>query len=291
MALRDQPYIPLYVQDIMTDEKLNECSASTHGIYIKGIMCLMHKSETYGKLLLKQKHKQNESKEYGMACQLVKHLPYEQSEIYTALKELIIEEVCYWDGDYFCQKRMIKDNDLSLKRAKAGKKGGQRSQEKKEFDQANLQANSEIENEIENEDINKDEIELNESQQKTIQFICDKFGISEMKQFQNYRIVYSCVVCQFNQGEELFKHFKDQCWNYFMYKNLSQEKIHSFKSFIGTPEDKYNDGGWNANNWIKKHTDLNNKEKGIESKVDKDWNRNKRKNEQPLANINIKKID
>jgi hypothetical protein len=149
----------------------------------------------------------------------------------------------------------------------------------------------EIENEIENEDINKDEIELNETQQKTIQFICDKFGISEMKQFQNYRIVYSCVVCQFNQGEELFKHFKDQCWNYFMYKNLSQEKIHSFKSFIGTPEDKYNDGGWNANNWIKKHTDLNNKEKGIESKVDKDWNRNKRKNEQPLADINIKKID
>jgi len=55
MALRDQPYLPLYVQDIMTDEKLNECSAASHGIYIKGIMCLMHKSETYGKIMLKHK--------------------------------------------------------------------------------------------------------------------------------------------------------------------------------------------------------------------------------------------
>lgn len=26
MALRDQPYLPLYVQDFLTDEKLRECS-------------------------------------------------------------------------------------------------------------------------------------------------------------------------------------------------------------------------------------------------------------------------
>ena len=44
MALRDQPYLPLYIHDIMVDEKLNECCAATHGIYIKGLMCLMHKS-------------------------------------------------------------------------------------------------------------------------------------------------------------------------------------------------------------------------------------------------------
>ena len=61
MALRNQPYLPLYVQDFMTDEKLNECSPAANGIYIR-LMCILHKSETYGQILLKQKYKQNESK-------------------------------------------------------------------------------------------------------------------------------------------------------------------------------------------------------------------------------------
>ncbi len=54
MALRNQPYLPLFVQDYLTDEKLNECSAQSQGVYIK-IMCLMHKSETYGKNFAKAK--------------------------------------------------------------------------------------------------------------------------------------------------------------------------------------------------------------------------------------------
>jgi uncharacterized protein YdaU (DUF1376 family) len=59
MALRNQPYIPLYVQDFLTDEKLIECSAQSTGVYIR-LMCIMHKSEDYGKILLKQKDKQSD---------------------------------------------------------------------------------------------------------------------------------------------------------------------------------------------------------------------------------------
>lgn len=266
MALRDQPYIPLYVQDIMTDEKLNECTAATHGIYIKGVMCLMHKSEYYGKILLKQKYKEIASKEndkaYGLSFQLDKHLPYTQLEIYSALRDLEVEKVCYWEGDFFCQKRMITDNELSLKRAKSGKKGGEKTQENnKEFAKANKQASSENEYVIDNE------IEINESVIKTIDFISKKFGITEMNHFLNYRLIYNCSVCQYNLGEEKFKHFKDQCWNYFIYKDLAKEKLHAIKTFIGTPEEQYLDGGWNAENWIKKHTDIKNKEKGIESTI------------------------
>lgn len=152
MALRDQPYIPLYVQDIMTDEKLNECSAATHGIYIKGILCLMHKSDEYGKILLKQKFKQNESTCYNFAAQLVKHLPYTVDEIAAAIDELLTEKVCYLDGDYLCQKRMINDNQLSVKRAEAGRGGGTKTSQlfAKAKVQANTQANSEYENEYEN---------------------------------------------------------------------------------------------------------------------------------------------
>ena len=155
MALRDQPYLPLYIQDYLTDEKLNECSASTQGIYIK-IMCLMHKSETYGKILLKQKYKQKESTCLSFALQLAKHLPFSKDELSKAINELLNENVCYFHDGFLCQKRMIKDNDLSLKRAEAGKKGGNNSKFAQAKSKANIQANSENEYENENENINED---------------------------------------------------------------------------------------------------------------------------------------
>ena len=92
MALRDQPYIPLYIQDVMTDEKLNECCASTHGIYIKGIMCLMHKSEAYGKILLKQKFKKSDDVCSNFALQLKKHLPYSEAEIKATQQQAAADE-------------------------------------------------------------------------------------------------------------------------------------------------------------------------------------------------------
>jgi len=159
MALRDQPYLPLYIQDIMTDEKLNECSAATHGIYIKGIMCLMHKSEKYGRILLKQKHKQTGDFAKDLAHQLVKHLPYELLEIEHAIRELLDEEVCHIEAGCLCQKRMIRDGEISLKRSQSGKKGvaarQKNKEEKSEFGkpnhEANTQANTENEYVIENE--------------------------------------------------------------------------------------------------------------------------------------------
>lgn len=152
MALRDQPYLPLYIQDYLTDEKLNECLPGTQGIYVK-IMCLMHKSKHYGKILLKQKYKQTESINLNFAKQLVKHLTFTEVEISQAIKELLDEEVCFVDGDYLCQKRMIKDNELSIKRANAGQKGGKKTHE---FAKAKNKANTEYENENENENENED---------------------------------------------------------------------------------------------------------------------------------------
>lgn len=157
MALRDQPYIPLYVQDFLTDEKLNECSPATTGVYIK-IICVMHKSKEYGKVLLKQKDKQKESKCSNFACKLANHMNFKEHEIEPALNELIQEEVLHVDGDYLIQKRMVKDNDISLKRSEAGKKGGGNPSFVKTKTQTNVQTNSEYENEyeVENENDNKD---------------------------------------------------------------------------------------------------------------------------------------
>lgn len=135
MALRDNPYLPLYVQDFLTDEKLNECSAESTGVYIR-LMCLMHKSDQYGRILLKQKYKQM-AKQNGkqisnfalqFAFQLVRQMPYDVETISRALEELMENGVVSIEDDVLFQKRMVRDSELSEKRSAAGSKGGRPSQ-------------------------------------------------------------------------------------------------------------------------------------------------------------------
>lgn len=156
MALRDQPYLPLYVQDFLTDEKLIECSASATGVYIR-LMCIMHKSEEYGVILLKQKDKQNDSNCLNFAYKLAKFLPYPEKEILSGLTELLNEGVLILDGDKLIQKRMVKDNSISIVRAEAGSKGGKKTHfakaKPKAKGQAKPKANTEYEIVYENEDV------------------------------------------------------------------------------------------------------------------------------------------
>jgi len=146
MALRDQPYLPLYIQDFLTDEKLIECSAETTGVYIR-LMCILHKQKEYGVLLLKQSLKQGVFTCLDFACMLDRSMPYKENIIDCALKELLLHDVIQLEGSKLLQKRMIKDNDISLKRCSAGSKGGKSTQLAK----ANVKANSENESESESE--------------------------------------------------------------------------------------------------------------------------------------------
>jgi len=123
MALKDQPYIPLYVRDVLTDEKLIECSAVAHGVYFR-LLCMLHKQEIYGLLCLKQKYKQSADKVDCFADMLSRQMPFRKDIIEVGLRELIEEKVLTLDGDDLYQKRMVKDGELSLKRAEIGKKGG-----------------------------------------------------------------------------------------------------------------------------------------------------------------------
>lgn len=150
MALRNQPYLPLYIQDFMTDEKLMECSAESTGVYIR-IMCLMHKSEEYGSILLRQKDKQTEQQINNFAFRIAKQLPYAFDIILKSLTELVEEGVLSIDGDILSQKRMVKDNALSNIRANAGKKGG--------FATAKLEAKPKANNTANSENANANEIE------------------------------------------------------------------------------------------------------------------------------------
>lgn len=155
MALRDQPYLPLYVQDFLTDEKLMECSASATGVYIR-IMCVMHKSEVYGKILLKQKDKQTGDQIKNFALKLAKHLPYDLDTVLSGIIELCQEKCLVIEGDSLVQKRMVNDGELSLIRSESGQKGGKTTQTKnKKFAKAKDEANTENEINIENENVLK----------------------------------------------------------------------------------------------------------------------------------------
>lgn len=157
MALRDQPYMPLFIQDFLTDEKLNECSASATGVYIK-IMCLMHKSPIYGTILLGQKHKQTDDQILNFASKFAKLLPFECATIVAALKELIEEDVLQLEQNSLSQKRMVYDGKISSIRSNTGSLGGKKTQELFSFarandeakDQAKNEANTEYEYEYEN---------------------------------------------------------------------------------------------------------------------------------------------
>ena len=150
MALRDQPYLPLYVQDYLTDEKLNECSAETQGIYIK-IMCLLHKQNIYGSILLKQKHNKTPNNIENFAIQLDNHLPFTKDKIQEALTELIDENVMQLKGDILSQKRMVRDGEISLARSKAGKKGMDSRYNQDSFVITNTLTNDITNSEYENE--------------------------------------------------------------------------------------------------------------------------------------------
>lgn len=129
MSLRNQPYFPMYVQDFLTDEKLMECSALATGVFIK-TMCIMHKSDQYGTILLKAKDKSHESQIKNFAHKLTKSLPWGIEIIEQGLDELVSENVMQIEGDLLIQKRMVKDNEISLKKAVAGKKGANKRYEK-----------------------------------------------------------------------------------------------------------------------------------------------------------------
>lgn len=158
MALRNQPYFPLYVQDYLTDEKLNMCSAAAQGVYIK-ILCIFHKSETYGGILLKQKDKQKNNTCINFADKLSKLLPFDTETIHEALVELIEEKVLIIEEDFLYQKRMVRDFDISNKRSISGKKGGDKT---KNLLKQKSKQNTEYEYEYENEYDNRFILNINE---------------------------------------------------------------------------------------------------------------------------------
>ncbi len=120
MAQRNLPYLKLYVQDFVSDEKLNECSAEATGVYIR-LMCIMHKNEEYGVVRLKAKDKHSGRPVADLARKLARQMPYDTKTIERSLDELLEEGVLNLDGDVLYQKRMVHDGKVSAARSAASR--------------------------------------------------------------------------------------------------------------------------------------------------------------------------
>lgn len=197
----------------MTDEKLMECSASATGIYIR-IMCIMHKSDKYGTVLLKQRDKQTDNQILNFACKVAKQLPFSIDEIKKAINELVDEKVLHIDGDILYQKRMVKDDNISEKRSKAGKLGGDKNPFAQAKEQAKVQANPEYEYEDES---NKDGMVFNFEKLK-IEF-SNSFTIIE-----NCRRLYKLSETRVNGYFEQF--LQEQAVKDNMIRTFSDLKMH-----------------------------------------------------------------
>lgn len=121
--------------DFANDEKLRMCSAQATGVYIR-LMCVLHKSQDYGKLQIKEsfvytKHDTNGIQntiqtEYDkeilyskFAENLSKQMPFTVEVIKVGLLELDYYGVIRLDGNTLCQPRMVKDGELSETRRKS----------------------------------------------------------------------------------------------------------------------------------------------------------------------------
>jgi len=199
MPLRNQPYLKFFVKDWLSDDKLKDCSMASHGLLIN-LMGLMHQSQEYGLILLKQKYKQTHKQTHNFALQLAKQLPFSLDEIEESLGELISEGVVQLCDDALSQKRMVKDGNLSDTRALAGSKGGNNSKNKdklaNEFAQAKIQANAEYVYVYEPEDENVN----NNILISVVEYLNEKTG-------SKYRATTAgtkrCINARINEGHDL----------------------------------------------------------------------------------------
>ena len=204
MALRDQPYIPLYVKDFTSDEKLRMCSPSAVGVYIF-LMCILHREREYGKLQLRQSFvytkgdtnaiqspiQKTQSKEnlyLQFAENLAKQMPFKADAILLALLELDYYGVIRLEGDTLCQPRMVRDGAISETRRKSVNKRWNESEDAESGDafvytkpntkpntkvdtnsDTNALQNTEYENEYENNINNSEEKEVKGKRKPTFQ--------------------------------------------------------------------------------------------------------------------------
>lgn len=217
MALTDQPYLPLYVDDWMNNNKLKMCSPAAHGMMIV-IICIMHKETEYGTILLKQKFRQTSKQIKNFALQIAKLSPFDVAAIEEPLNELINEGALTIIDDYLVCPRMVKDCQKSKAKADAGKIGGVITQKKKALEKAKSQAKSQsfTVNEIESE--SESEIVIVSDNDNGDVTVKGKGGAGEKP-----NLVYPFESENFLNQWEIWKQYTDEQHDFAFYSETTEQ--------------------------------------------------------------------
>lgn len=279
MALRNQPYLPLYVNDFSNDVSVKMCSSSAIGVYIM-FMCLLHKSTEYGVLVLPDKAKKYENQLQNFSVLLRRLMPYEVEEILSALKELLDNKVLTLEGDKLFQKRMVKDGIISDKRSKAGKKGGEKTRDKaKSFAQAKLPA-GDIPEEIQEPDMSLLlDPDIEEKKSGLIDNITSYFKYTAPKHRKQQTLIYGFVHSLPYKGK-----LDDFIQEFQAYKDLIDLRGFplKFENFIGDQKEKFENGKWD-DNWMEQLIDYKNKPKQVNGYTNKSGTEGIRSNVNPTT--------
>ena len=122
MSLSKQPYMPLYVRDFLSDERVRKCSAKTIGV-LAVLVCMLHLAEEYGHYKLDDPLKEGEKLIPSLAKQLVRSMSFTKNIIESALNELVKTKLLITSDDGFYMPDMVKSNELHEKRSKSGAMG------------------------------------------------------------------------------------------------------------------------------------------------------------------------
>lgn len=76
------------------------------------------------------------------------------------------------------------------------------------------------------------------------------FGFNEVANFDKLREISVCLNCLAHEGR--IEYFEKQFAAYVEFKCISSSFSHSFKKFLGTQVELFQDGAWNAESWINK---------------------------------------
>ena len=111
-----RPAFQFYPADWLTDSALQSCSLAARGLWIQ-MICIMHKNEPYGHLVVNGKPIKTEQ---------LARLVGEQYEIVEALLAELEEMGVFARDDQNCifSRRMVSDEQIRNKRAEGGKLGG-----------------------------------------------------------------------------------------------------------------------------------------------------------------------
>ncbi len=138
-------YIKFHFNDVLSSTALRECNVTGSGVYFF-IFCLLCKTKPRGRYEIKEEYihdlldilpRQNIQQSNrqisqhivkvcrALAAHFVKHLPFTELIIAEGLKELLENDVIYLEANFLCQKRFIRDSEISAKRSIAGGKGAE----------------------------------------------------------------------------------------------------------------------------------------------------------------------